>query len=409
MPTTIYYGPPGAYKTSSGLIDFFTDAVFSGRPVVTNIRGMDDRENIVKVLENSVASTPFGRFLSIFFGKRKHQDKKVPDDWEFHYISSEELAGKKRWQKFFHEIPYGSLVFIDEAQQIWRKELRAKELAAFDYPGGEDQASADNRPVDIKDAFERHRHFNWDFVITCQHLSQLHDLIRQTAEMAHKHVNLASVMTFMKGHYIVRTHSADQNYSEKNTINERNRVIQKWVFDLYKSTATDEVKDTNAGISLWRNPKFTLPIIGIVVLSTYLFFFGEIPFLAAKRKNDAIIAASTESSANSGKNVMETAQVPFADLGKNSADVGDNIHLFKGNTLISDFWIVGELRSRGLLFEVSGEDESSGIILDQLAVQNLGYEIEKITSCLAMVSKKGEEQYVRCRGTISKNKKKSII
>ncbi|MBF0383185.1 MAG: hypothetical protein HQL69_19355 [Magnetococcales bacterium] len=395
MPITIYYGPGGSYKTSSALIDFFVDAAFKGRTVYTNIRGLDDRDRAVEALEKA-------------FPKGKNGNKKVPEEWELIHQQSEDTEGRTEWQTFFHRAPYGALIIIDEAQMIWRKELNASSFRQFDYPGGPEKAKDDNRPSDIRAAFEIHRHFNWDFVLTCQHLAQLHEMIRQTAEMAHKHHNVASILPMMKGHYVVRTHPADSYFAEKKVINQRNRVVKKWVFDLYESTATDEVTDTNVGISLWRNPAFAFPVAGIVGLFIYLVFFGVNPF-AAKKEITQETEQSNAVDQTSSSVDLEGGEVSSSKAAKDSSASGDSLRFFELNSVTSTVWIVGDSTSRGFLFEVSGDDEQTGIILDQVAVEKLGYEITKYTSCLAKVAIKEEKQYVRCRGAFGKSKDKGVI
>ena len=396
MPITIYWGPPGAYKTSSALIDFFADAAFSGRDVFTNIRGLDDRGRVVVVLEKA-------------FPKGLKGNAKIPESWKLIHVPSEDLEGRQRWQTFFHDAPLGALIIIDEAQQIWRREMRPNDLAHLDYPGGPAAAERDNRPADIRAAFELHRHFNWDFVLTCQNVSQLHDMIRQTAEMAHKHQNLASVLPFMKGHYVVRTHPADSGAYEKHIINQRNRVIQKWVFDLYRSTATDEVKDTNVGISIWRNPAISVPVIGLVACAVYLFFFGRVGFLKAGENTEKVDTTHVVSVKGASGDGVGGGSLSIGSGGQGANDAGSGLRLLETDFVDSKFWIVGDNNQRGILFEISGDKETTGIILDQGAIERLGYSVFKFTSCLVKVTKGKEEQYVRCRGEFGKNNGNGII
>lgn len=399
MPITIYYGPPGAYKTSSALIDFFADAAFSGRTVMTNIRGLDNRDQVVKVLED--------RFSSGGFGPWKTKGRKVPEEWKLLYRQSEDSNGIKEWQRFFHDLPRGALIIIDEAQRIYRKELTALNLAKFDYPGGPDKASLDDVPADVRTAFEMHRHWNLDFVLTCQNLSQLHELIKNTAEMAHNHQNLASVLPIMKGHYVVRTHPADTYLAEKNIILQRNRVIQKWVFDLYKSTATGVVSDTNTGTSIWRNPAIALPIVGIVLCFLYLLIFAKSPFVHKKNKEDAKVVVSTDSV---GGDVAISPDLSASVVvgGKNLSDISPDLPLFNAAKLKNSLFLVGFMGGKAL-FEVGSEEEKNGIILSQSVLEEIGYNVEKLNICLVRLSFSGVKEYVRCRGTEGDKKDRGIL
>lgn len=399
MPITIYYGPPGAYKTSSALIDFFAEAAFSGRTIMTNIRGLDNRDQVVKVLE--------ARFGARGFGPWKTKGRKVPDDWKLIYRQSEDSQGIREWQLFFHDLPRGALIIIDEAQRIYRKELTAKNLAEFDYPGGPDQASLDDVPSDVRTAFEMHRHWNLDFVLTCQNLSQLHDLIKNTAEMAHHHQNLASVMTFMKGHYVVRSHPADTYLAEKNIILQRNRVIQKWVFDLYKSTATGVVSDTNTGTSLWRNPAIAIPVAGIVLCFVYLFFFAKIPFIGKDSKvdNQAGVSSGT---VDSKVAVSNDSVASHAGTGKSPNAVPVHASFHKASDLSNELFLAGFLGGKAH-FEVVTADETNGVLHSQDTLEKIGYKVEIIDKCLVKLTLDGVNEYVRCRGKQVENKKSGIL
>ncbi|MBF0146708.1 MAG: hypothetical protein HQL84_11985 [Magnetococcales bacterium] len=399
MPITIYYGPPGAYKTSSALLDFFADAAFSGRTVMTNIRGLDDRARVVSVLEK--------RFEAKGFGPWRTQVKKVPDHWQLIYRQSEDSNGIKEWQTFFHDLPRGALIIIDEAQRIYRKELTAKQLSEFDYPGGPDRASEADVPADVRTAFEMHRHWNLDFVLTCQNLSQLHELIKNTSEMAHSHQNLASVLPFMKGHYVVRTHPADTYLAEKNIVLQRNRVIQKWIFDLYKSTATGIVSDTNTGTSLWRNPAIAIPVVGLVLCVIYFLFFAKIPFLG--KDHTAGVKDTDKAPGNSGS-VPVSKDRNAVDKGnvQNTDGPGVGLSFFETGHVKNKIFLVGLIGGKAR-FEVETDDEMVGLVYDQDVIERIGYKVEIFTNCLAKLTKGGVDEYVRCKGIEGEKKNRGIL
>ncbi|MFU3482843.1 zonular occludens toxin domain-containing protein, partial [Pseudomonas aeruginosa] len=59
------------------------------------------------------------------------------------------------------------------------------------------------------DAWTRHRHFNWDIILTTPNIAYIRDDIRMTAEKAYLHSNLAVIG--IRGRYKESQHSAQDN------------------------------------------------------------------------------------------------------------------------------------------------------------------------------------------------------
>ncbi len=173
MSIKIYWGPAGSYKTSSAVWNDLPDFAFDGRTVVTNIRGLTNRDKIVEILE------------------REFKKKKVPDSFELIHQESETKEGKEKWLKWFHWMPNGAGILVDEGQRIWPKKMTAKEIKSLDYPGGADAATKDSRPENFDVSFDMHRHQNWDLVITTTNIRRLHENLRQNADSALRHRNRA--------------------------------------------------------------------------------------------------------------------------------------------------------------------------------------------------------------------------
>lgn len=123
MSIKIHHGPPGSYKTSGAVGDDFVQAVLAGRTIITNVRGLSDRQNVIDVLSNA---KKWGR----------NRFKAVPDSFDLIWIDTELEAGRDRLSRFFQWAPHGAFLLIDEAQTIWLKEWTTKELHKFDYEGG---------------------------------------------------------------------------------------------------------------------------------------------------------------------------------------------------------------------------------------------------------------------------------
>ncbi|MFU4985178.1 zonular occludens toxin domain-containing protein, partial [Pseudomonas aeruginosa] len=105
--------------------------------------------------------------------------------------------------------PRGAFLIFDETQLLFPKSWREKDLERFDYPGGPEAAHAADRPMGWLDAWTRHRHFNWDIVLTTPNISYIRDDIRMTCEMAYKHSNLAVIG--IPGRYKEAQHDAQLN------------------------------------------------------------------------------------------------------------------------------------------------------------------------------------------------------
>ncbi|MGZ3999617.1 MAG: zonular occludens toxin domain-containing protein [Mucilaginibacter sp.] len=145
-------------------------------------------------------------------------------------------------------------MLIDEAQFVFPKALTAKQVQSLDYPGGVEAAAKAGKPPDFLTAFDMHRHYNWDMVLTTPCISKIRSDIRDAAEGAFKHRN--SAMVGLKGRYREGFHSAEETgKSDSDIITNRGRKIKPFVWKLYASTATGDFTDTTAGLSLLQNPK----------------------------------------------------------------------------------------------------------------------------------------------------------
>jgi zona occludens toxin len=257
MSIKIHHGPPGSYKTSGSVGDDFVAAVFSGRTIITNVRGLNDRQRVVDVLNKA------RRF---FFFKRFKDP--VPDSFDLIWIDTRVEEGREKLSRFFQWAPHGAFLMVDEAQAIWLQEWTTKELHKFDYEGGLDAASRDNRPANFLIAFEMHRHYGWDLVLTTPNIDKIRKDIRGCSEGAYKHKNQALIG--VKGVYLEAFHLAEDSGKNNNDfLSVRNRRIPSFVWDLYKSTATGTHSDTIAGTPLWLNPRvlfFMVILSGLAVL-----------------------------------------------------------------------------------------------------------------------------------------------
>lgn len=236
MSIKIHHGPPGSYKTSGAIMDDMLPAIKAGRYVVTNIRGMS-RDRVLQHLDD------------------------IPETFDLEYVDTSTNAGRERLASWFHWLPHGAYLFLDEAQSIWPKSWRDADLAKLNYPGGTDKAKADHRPKDWADALDQHRHYNWDICLTTPKINKIRDDVRGASECAFKHKNQAIMGGLFAGKYIEGFHLADDHGSSANdflSINNKRISKKSVVWKIYDSTQTGQHQDTKAGKNIFKNPKIFL-------------------------------------------------------------------------------------------------------------------------------------------------------
>lgn len=311
MSIKIHHGPPGSYKTSGAVMDDFVPAVLAGRVVVTNVRGLNDSDLVRKVLSKPP---------SLFRRDLKYWPLKpviVPDTFNIIWVDTTTNAGRLKLLTFFHWVPSGAFLLIDEAQFVFPKALTAKQVQALDYPGGVEAAAKANKPPDFLTAFDMHRHYNWDIVLTTPCISKIRGDIRDAAEGAFKHRN--SAMVGLKGRYREGFHSAeDTGKSDSDIITNRGRKIKPFVWRLYASTATGNFTDTTAGLSLLKNPRILLLVSALMLIGGYLL---RAP--APKPLRQAFGAGAMATAAPGAQSATPAAQaagVPAVPAAANAAD-----------------------------------------------------------------------------------------
>ncbi|EZN80132.1 zonular occludens toxin domain-containing protein, partial [Pseudomonas aeruginosa] len=184
MSIKIHHGPNGSYKTSGAIQDDAVPALKDGRVIITNVRGF--------TLERAYQVFP-----------------DLPNTAEIINLDLESLEDLEKTRTWFQWAPRGAFLIFDETQLLFPKSWREKDLERFDYPGGPEAAHAADRPMGWLDAWTRHRHFNWDIVLTTPNISYIRDDIRMTCEMAYKHSNLAVIG--IPGRYKEAQHDAQLN------------------------------------------------------------------------------------------------------------------------------------------------------------------------------------------------------
>lgn len=243
MSIKIHHGPPGSYKTAGAVTDDLIPAIMSGRPIVTNIRGI--------CLESIYEALP-----------------DAPDDIELIHVNTQSRAERQRFATWFHWAPLGAIIFVDEAQSIFPKRWKEPYLESLALD--EETAIREGRPTNWWDAWDMHRHYNWDLVLTTPDIDKIRDDIRDASELAYKHKDLGALGKLLfKGKYVEGIHSKDNSGTSPGHFQVvRNRRINKDAptWKLYESTATGEHRQTIAGFNILSNPRLALSL-GVLVLA----------------------------------------------------------------------------------------------------------------------------------------------
>ncbi|MEN9481582.1 MAG: hypothetical protein RLZZ298_2977 [Pseudomonadota bacterium] len=362
MPIKIHHGPPGSYKTAGAMGDDFLREAKTGRVIVTNVRGVT-RERVLEEFPDLPES-----FDVI------HCDDKTPED-------------RQRWATWFHWIPPGAFIFVDEAQMIWPKNWREADIRKLDYPGGQHQAMADGRPYTWEEAFEKHRHYNWDMVFTTPNFKKIRDDIKQCAEMAYKHKNLATLG--IRGRYIEAAHLADDDGgSPSHFLSVNSKKVPPYVFKIYESTATGAITDTQTGISIFKNPRVAI-LLFILMLVPILVFRNGMPAIFGGSTPVAVSPVKS-SPKDSGPIPAQAGYLPTASSPAVTFDIDQRLEPFvEAPAYISMSYKVGRLYKYAVT--IAGQSMTNNDMLD------LGYTIKQLGSCGLELSRNGFRRIITCQ------------
>jgi len=254
MATAIHHGAPGSYKTFTLVQRHAIDALKAGRAVVTNIRGFNDVQNV----KNAYPETPF------------------PDSARIIWVDTTHKQGRHKMACWFHWVPFGALVIIDELQQIYpeRRDFKMESLDNyFPEPGEdiEDINHPEGRPEDVFVAFDKQRHYNWDLFGSTTNIAKVKKEIRQVTEWAYRHRNMSGMLPWWKDRW--REFQHDPEVSGKSVSHyagtPKDYQADKRVFNCYSSTATGKHSGVHTSESVLKDPK--LRVVGVVILICFWF------------------------------------------------------------------------------------------------------------------------------------------
>ncbi|MBD9630644.1 zonular occludens toxin domain-containing protein [Pseudomonas sp. PDM19] len=383
MSIKIHHGPNGSYKTSGAIQDDAVPALKEGRVIITNVRGF--------TLERAYTVFP-----------------DLPNTAQIINLDLESLADLEKMRTWFQWAPRGAFLIFDETQLLFPKSWRERDLEKFDFPGGPEAAHEADRPMGWLDAWTRHRHFNWDIVLTTPNISYIRDDIRMTCEMAYKHSNLAVIG--IPGRYKEAQHDAQLNRPPADgTIVEYKR-IRKQTFRLYQSTATGKTQDTKAGKSLLRSPKLVLLLALLAGTIGFVSYMGPLKVVGggAQQNPDsahpqqvgephpqgAALPAQTPTTANRAL----PAGAVFGQSGVSTLPLAE--HPFAGRQIAVAARVKGLVKGmqREMYMFVITDSEGRRLMLNSWQMGESGYGVKARSECVAELSYGEYHETIVCAG-----------
>jgi zona occludens toxin len=244
--------------------DWLIPAMASGRPVLTNIRGVASSDLIAVVSSGDIVADMF-------------------------------------------KVAIGTLVLIDELGECFRN-VDIKKASFPDSVLYSDENGTRKQITDIATLFDKHRHFNLDIIGTAPGIKRVPDDFKALAEFGYKHKNLKSLG--FGGFFLQGQHNGfDNGTSDKDFLSKKIKRIKKATFAAYQSTATGQVKDSAISTPIWKHPVF---------LFISLLIMGAIYNVSTTEYSTPIMATP------SSKSPDATGQTPNANHASASPNASDH-------------------------------------------------------------------------------------
>ncbi|KZN58412.1 hypothetical protein N474_25520 [Pseudoalteromonas luteoviolacea CPMOR-2] len=288
MAAHIFHGAPGSFKSASAVWYRLLPALRAGRTCVTNVEGIKTLEQISAIL-----------------------GEEFPESAKLWRISSQLEQGLNLWRNWYHWMPCGAFILMDEVQDIYPSEVRLfkpetcdyKNIMEYEdkippdffiyhievletYKASEDSLTVDDLgqpiynelghiiyPRSLKEAYMRHRKYNWDIVCCTPDITAVHSYIRGVCEQAYAFKFFASLKSikWFKRRTRLHEHKATTNPT---TIHKGDttkfQYIPVEVHQLYKSTATTEFNE-GGGFNFLMHPSVAF---SVVLIFACLVYFG---------------------------------------------------------------------------------------------------------------------------------------
>ncbi|MGQ7275478.1 zonular occludens toxin family protein [Marinobacter sp. V034] len=369
MSIVIHHGHPGSYKSFGVLQRHAIPALQAGRTVVTNIRGFDSIEKVQATLQEP-----------------------LPEEAEILNVNTEGRDEKDYMARWFHWAPQGALIIIDEAQAIYparRKDFRPEHL---DYPGGADQAKQDERPADMFEAYDMHRHYNWDVFLCTPNISKVHMDIRQAAQVAFRHYSMGELLPWKKGKWREVEHDPENNGKSKSHAYgvPKEYKADPQVFKTYQSTKTGDHQSNQGPQSVFKD-KRVVGYLSLSVISLLVFAILAVRIFERERTFSPPDPSSVES--------IDTGR---ADAGPDGRDVrGAQADPQNRSSVANHPLQDAALRIAGNFnhaYLFHGQDRQGDFSLTQRDLFSYGYRVLYLKPCYAQLWWDGEKvQDIYCQ------------
>ncbi|MEQ5835471.1 zonular occludens toxin domain-containing protein [Marinobacter sp. NFXS9] len=367
MSIVIHHGHPGSYKSFGVLQRHAIPALEEGRTVVTNIRGFDSIEKV----EEAMGLT-------------------LPDEAAILNVDTEGREAKDYMARWFHWVPHGAMVIIDEGQAIYpakRKDFRPENL---DYPGGHDQAQQDERPADMFEAYDMHRHYNWDVFICTPNISKVHGEIRQAAQVAFRHYSMGELLPWKKGKWREVEHDPENNGKSKSHAYgvPKEYKADTRVFATYRSTKTGEHQSNQGPQSVFKDKRvvayLSISVIALVVfiaLSVSIFNRERAPLGAPEESGESTAQTVPDGRTDGGDGRHPETDPPL------QSGVTNTTNTIPHPLADASLRISGSINR---LYLIHGQDRQGEFSITQHELAGYGYRLLYLRPCHGQLYWEGE-------------------
>ena len=373
MSIVIHHGHPGSYKSFGVLQRHAIPALQEGRTIVTNIRGFDAIEKVEEAI-NEI----------------------LPEEAAILNVNTEGRDEKAYMARWFHWAPQGAMVIIDEAQAIYpakRKDFKPENL---DYPGGADQAKEDERPADMFEAYDMHRHYNWDVFLCTPNISKVHMDIRQAAQVAFRHYSMGELLPWKKGKWREVEHDPENNGKAKSHAYgvPKEYKADPTIFKTYQSTKTGEHQSNQGPQSVFKD-KRVVGYLSLSVIALLLFAGFAVSIFQRERaypKTDPTAIESIDATGAYGVSDGRDVRRPQTDAANGHRVTPGTRHHPLGDAALT---IAGQI-NRAYLFHAT--DREGEFSITQRELFTFGYRILYQRPCFAQLWWNGEKvQDIYCQ------------
>lgn len=387
MAVVIHHGPNGSFKSFGIVQRFAIPALQEGRTVVTNIKGFDSIDRICEVM-----------------------GVEIPESAELLYLDTQGFQETKdHLARWFHWVPFGALLVIDECQTIYREGrggfdpdsvtiTPALNVEPVLHTKSNGETIEIERPPTLWEAFERHRHFEWDVFLCSPNIGKIHKQLRLNTEFAYRHREMTGVLPWkIKPCWREVQHDPENTgKAVSNALGKKDYNADPRIWQCYSSTETGEHRDKIAKFGLAKNGK----LLGVLALCIVALLWAGANLVGYQEKRAASAPGAVSDMAETGG---ASVGVPADNAGRVAPRSGSVVYSPVAVRLANELSI--ELtritgyskkgRSKHYMFEADDGDGGYTVTSDELRL--MGFVVTPINHCMARVSVDDYSFLVMCR------------